>query len=166
MRLKKELLSERILIRDMREEDASFVTSWRNDPEIKKWFMTVNDITIEQHLDWFRQEKPNRLDCMVCIRSTGKAIGTVNIRNVTSVDAEAGKMIGDKEFWGKGYASEAFKLWIDYCIKDLKLTRLFIVTNEHNISNIKLNEKLGFKKTEEQFIVNGDTYIKMEYKIN
>ena len=74
-------------------------------------------------------------------------IGILGFLNIDYIfkKAEMRKLIGDKNFRGKGYAKEATKLWIQYGIANLDLKKIYINTLEANIKNINLNEELGFK---------------------
>ena len=54
-------------------------------------------------------------------------------------------MIGDKEYWNKGYATESIKLISDHCKKKLKLRKLVAGTPSINYGMIKAFKKNGFK---------------------
>lgn len=138
------LTGERIFLRPMTREDSSFIVSWRNDPEIKKWMFNQRPLTIEEHLKWFEKPKPDRLDYVICDKENSLPIGTVNFINMEAKRAEAGKMLGDKNYWGGGFAREAFSLWLNAGFKILKLQTIYVKTMTANTANIKLNEKLGF----------------------
>ena len=60
--------------------------------------------------------------------------------------AEAGKLIGEQDYWGKGYAKEAFRIWIDFGFNNLSLKKIIVKTNVKNSKNIGLNLSLGFNK--------------------
>lgn len=48
-----------------------------------------------------------------------------------------------KEFWGKGYATEAAERVLEYAFKDLGLTRVVAVAFPENLSSINVMKKLG-----------------------
>ena len=55
-------------------------------------------------------------------------------------------MIGNKKYRGKGYAKEAYTLWLKYGFSELNLEEIYGRTMIDNISNIKLNENRIQKK--------------------
>lgn len=143
---RKVIRGKRVFLRPIELDDAVNIVKWRNDPEIKRWMFNQDQITLETHLNWFHSLKSNRIDYVICDIENEKPIGTLNFINIKYKKAEAGKMLGDKEYWGKGYAKEAFKLWIDFGFSELGLEVITVQTMAENIGNIKLNEKLAFKE--------------------
>jgi len=138
---------KKVYLRQMTIDDAKTIVEWRNDPEIQKWMFTQDKLTLEKHLDWFKNRK-NRIDFIICDLESGKAIGTVNFINIQEKRAEAGKMLGDKNFWGGGFAKEAFILWLNIGFIDFHFEEIYVKTMSHNLPNIGLNKKLGFTKKE------------------
>ncbi len=59
--------------------------------------------------------------------------------------AELRKLIGEPAQRGKGFGREASKLWIRYGLDGLGLRKIYLNTLETNISNVRLNEELGFR---------------------
>lgn len=148
------LYSDRIYLRKMIKDDASSIVEWRNDPEIKKWMFNQEDLTIEKHLEWHKKQiASNRIDYMIYDIKNKQCIGTVNFINIKGGQAEAGKMLGNKNYWGGGYAKEAFRLWLNHGFDNLRFKKISVRTLINNIPNIKLNENLGFK-IKEKIIIN------------
>lgn len=139
------LKGEKIFLREMTTDDAEFIVKWRNDPAIQKWMFNQDIITIEGHLNWF-EKRENRIDYMICEVESGNPIGTVNFINIEYKRAEAGKMLGDKNYWGGGYAKEAFILWLNIGLNELGFDEIYVKTMSHNKPNIGLNRKLGFEE--------------------
>ena len=53
-------------------------------------------------------------------------------------------MIGDKSFWGNGYASEAWALVVDYAFNRLGLRKLTAGVVSGNRASLKALQNLGF----------------------
>lgn len=156
------IFGERVSLRKLTEDDAAAIVQWRNDPEIQKWMFNQNELSIDSHIAWFKKQKhENRLDFIICDRITGEGIGTVNYINIDGDQAEAGKMLGNRKYWGSGYAKEAFRLWLNFGFVELGLEKIYVKTMKNNTPNIKLNQKLGFKLKEEAVI----KYSEVEFKI-
>ena len=70
--------------------------------------------------------------------------GYMNIDNISQT-ADVGIFIGDKNYWNKGYGTEAFSLLLDYGFKALNLHNIFLKVYSYNKRAIKSYEKIGFK---------------------
>ena len=134
------ILGNRLMLRPMAESDASLIVQWRNDPEIMKWMFAQEKITIDSHLNWFYSRGSGRIDYMICLKEANRPIGTVNFSDIDKAakSAEAGKMLGDRTQWGKGYAKEAFAMWLNFGFFHLDLEAIYIRTFASNSANICL----------------------------
>lgn len=59
-------------------------------------------------------------------------------------DAWLGVGIGDRNYWGRGYGSEAVRLTLDYAFDELNLQRVSLTTLEANGRGRRAYEKCGF----------------------
>jgi len=57
-----------------------------------------------------------------------------------------GVVIYNPDYWGGGYGSEAFRLYIDYLFTNTELHRLGITTWSGNTRMIKTAERIGMKE--------------------
>lgn len=137
------LIGKKIFLREMTIDDSKYIVNWRNDDEILKWMFNREKITFDSHIKWFKNRK-NRIDYLICEIGTEKPIGSVNFNFLDKEYVEAGKMLGDKKYWGGGYAKEAFILWLNYGFNFLKIKNIYVQTKINNKSNIGLNMNLGF----------------------
>ncbi|MBU8919269.1 GNAT family N-acetyltransferase [Bacillus sp. FJAT-29953] len=75
-------------------------------------------------------------------------IGTIGLYRIL-LDPLQSAIIGyslSKNHNGKGYATEAVKLVLDYAFTTLKLHRIEAGVMQHNIGSIRVLEKAGFEK--------------------
>ena len=72
-------------------------------------------------------------------------------------------MIGDKTEWGKGYGTQAIRLFVDYLFKEVNLHRVFLRVYETNPAGIRCYEKVGFQHegTQREAIFKHGRYIDM-----
>lgn len=68
-------------------------------------------------------------------------LGPINWNHLT---AEIGILIGEKSYWGRGYASEAISLLSDFAFNEIKLKKLTAGCYEQNIGSFKAFLKEGF----------------------
>jgi RimJ/RimL family protein N-acetyltransferase len=59
-------------------------------------------------------------------------------------DLFVGIGIGDREFWGKGYGTDAMKVILRYAFMELNVRRVSLSTFEYNPRAIRSYEKAGF----------------------
>lgn len=144
--------SGRIYLREMTEQDSTYLILWRNDPDIKKWFFNKKKLTLSEHLKWFKSTRDSRIDYIICDKNKDIPIGTLNYKNIFNDTAEIGKMIGDKKYWGKGIGRESFILWLDFGINVLGFNTIYSKTLANNVRNIRLNERFGFKVIDEAYV--------------
>jgi RimJ/RimL family protein N-acetyltransferase len=59
-------------------------------------------------------------------------------------DALVSIAIGEREYWSKGYGSDAMQVMLRYVFAELNLRRLTLIVFEHNPRAIRSYEKAGF----------------------
>ncbi len=59
-------------------------------------------------------------------------------------DALVSIAIGEREYWSKGYGTDAMQVMLDYVFNELNLRRLTLIVFEHNPRAIRSYQKAGF----------------------
>ena len=140
-----EFKTERLIIRGIRDVDASKIVEWRSDYNVYRFFKNPHKITIEEHLSWFNSiylYDNNRFDFICIEKSSNNKIGVCGMVIKENV-AEINYLIA-KEAQHRGYAGEAVKALID-CIRDIcSIDKIIAEIHEDNVSSISLVKKLGF----------------------
>ncbi len=139
------IISEKLIIRKYNKEtDKEILKKWLTDEKSKLFLLSrtsANNLNIDK-LD----NDENHLFGLVTLKN-GTPIGLLALLNIDRKNkkAEMRKLIGNSEYRGRGFAKEATRLWIDYCLNVFGLKKIYINTLEINIQNISLNRHLGFK---------------------
>ena len=108
--------TERLLIRPYLPSDAEDMFTLRSQPEVMKWTSSkIPDADIDMTREWMAPAIPplNGDTFRFAIEehsNPGRLIGIIGSR--FSEPPECGYMLR-KEMWGKGYATEALKAWVD-----------------------------------------------------
>ena len=91
---------------------------------------------------------PQNLVLAIVAKDTGTHIGNIALQNIDPVsrNAEYSIVIGDKNYWGKGVASEASQLLFAHGFNALNLHRIYCGTSSTNAAMQKLAAKLGMKE--------------------
>jgi RimJ/RimL family protein N-acetyltransferase len=160
------LESSRIrLVKFTKEFVTKEYIEWLNNQEITKFLCTgripidISEITIPSGTNDLR------FAIMVKLDSTDKEtyIGTVSLGKIDWIarHGEIGYMIGDKNVWGKGIATEVVQVILEYGFKRLNLHKIEAGVVDGNIGSIKALEKNGFKeygRIPDDYFVEGKYY--------
>jgi RimJ/RimL family protein N-acetyltransferase len=135
---------EHILLRKfINPKDLLKSKEWLSD-ENGRWFLLSSSYLRQRTIEEVLNDERNILSVIQLDNSV--PIGLMGFLDIDKVHrkAEMRKLIGEKEFRGKGYAKEATMLWIEYGLNTLGLKKIYINTIESDIRNITLNRELGF----------------------
>lgn len=110
----------------------------------------ANRFSARQITEWIRkdQEKDPPPYYLFSIRTLvdDQLIGFTSLDNNTfpNGDGFVGIGIGEREFWGKGYGTDAMQVILRYAFQELNLRRVSLDTFEYNPRAIRSYEKAGF----------------------
>jgi RimJ/RimL family protein N-acetyltransferase len=133
-------------------DDASQYAEWLNSEEVFKYLLTgTNIISFESEKEVLLRLSKEHVYGIVDIESE-ILIGNVGLININHIHktSEVGIFIGNKEYWGKGYGTEALQLLIDYSFRILGLENIMLRVFDYNVRARKSYEKVGFKKIGER----------------
>lgn len=146
------LEGERIYMRRIESEDLKNAQRWVNNPEIRKYLGAVFPFDAIEEENWHanRPRGPFACDLVFAIRlKEGDVhIGNMGVHGIDWVNrfATTGTVIGEKEYWGKGYAHEAKMLLLEYLFNSLGLNRVQSVVLAPNERSRKCLAKSGYKE--------------------
>ncbi len=92
-------------------------------------------------------EKENEFAFSIRTLAEDRLIGDVGLGGVfwNHGDTYLGIGIGEREFWSKGYGSDAMKVALRYAFHELNLRRVTLNVFEYNPRAIRCYEKIGFQ---------------------
>jgi len=159
------LVGERLYLRLLEESDmGDEYLGWLNDAEVTRYLETGNfpstPHTLRKYVEHFQNSTTDLLFAIID-RGTDQHIGNVTLNRINWIHrtADTGLMIGRKEFWGRGYAFEAWSLIIEYAFRRLGLQKVVAGTVANNTASIVTLEKLGFKMEgtfRREYFINGE----------
>jgi len=151
--LMKAIETERLLLRDLVTNDQDAVHEFSSDPEVVR-FMDWGPNTKDETIGFIkrsisaRNEKPRHNYTLAIIqKDTGKLIGSCRIvvSNVENREGWLGYCL-NRNFWGKGYATETTRGLMKFGFEKLNLHRLFALCDPGNSASAHVLEKSGMKK--------------------
>lgn len=124
---------------------------WLQDPDIMKTinrFEYLMPIRFEAIRDYCENLWRSKTDLFFAIHlvDADTFIGTARVSQIDwhSRTADVGIMIGEKQVWGKGYASDAISTLCHYLFDTLDIRKITAGAMAVNGSMIKVFEKQGF----------------------
>jgi ribosomal-protein-alanine N-acetyltransferase len=145
------LESARVYLREVRLSDADDrYYRWMNDPEVTSFlesrFYPISVESLRQYVT-DRQTDRDSVFLAIIAKENDLHIGNVKLGPIDWIHrrAEIGILVGEKSLWGRGYATEAIRLVVDYAFRALDLHKVTAGCYENNLGSQKAFEKAGFK---------------------
>lgn len=141
---------DRLYLREVRSEDVNGdYYQWMNDPEITRYTESrFYPYSLEQLRAYVASLDGKREAVFLAIieKSSQRHVGNIKLGNIDWIHrrADIGVIVGAKDCWGRGYASEAIALISDYAFKKLNLHKVWAGCYANNLGSIKAFKKAGF----------------------
>ena len=145
-----ELRGGKVVLRDKRLEDAWMDYLWRSDEEIARLDAAYPlKMKFEEFLRLFRDQlrypTPSSGRFGVDTQD-GQYIGNCMYYDMDTVNkqAEVGIVIGDRDYWSRGYGYDAVVTILDHLFSNTSMERLYLHTLEWNKRAQRAFQKCGF----------------------
>ena len=161
------LTGEKVALREKRLTDAPRDYAWRTDPELAQ--LDAASPLRMSYPDYLRVfEDELRFPTPWSRRLTIETLDNVQIGNCMYYDidfvgrkTELGILIGDRDYWGRGYGTDAVLTLLDHIFETTQMTRVYLHTLDWNIRAQRSFAKCGFVPVR-QVRRNGMDFILME----
>lgn len=137
-----------IQIRPWQKQDAQALASIANNRKI--WNnvrdQLPNPYTVMDALQWMSHIKDHQPVQNMAIVNNGMVVGNIGCKlqeDVYRKSIEIGYFVGE-EHWGKGIATVAIEMFVQYLILNFQPIRIYAEVFEHNRSSMKVLQKNGF----------------------
>jgi RimJ/RimL family protein N-acetyltransferase len=144
------LRGDRIVLRPLEREHLARCVKWFNDPEVTQYLGMYLPMTEMAEEKWIEDTATDRTRVNFVIEAIegefSKPIGSTGLENINTKDHSAtfGIAIGDKDYWSKGYGTEAARLLVNYGFEQLNLHRVNSFVIGFNDRSLNLHKSLGF----------------------
>lgn len=140
----------KVILRKKKVDDAWKDYEWKKDPELAHLDATLPinvpfSIYLTSYTDDLRYSSSG--DYRFAIETLdGVHIGNCSCYNVNLLraDAELGIIIGDKEYWDKGYGTDAVQTLVNHVFKKGRINTIYLHTLEENDRAQKCFKRCGF----------------------
>ncbi|WP_101843588.1 GNAT family N-acetyltransferase [Halobacillus sp. Marseille-P3879] len=146
---------ERIKLRKLTSADTETYHRWRNNDEVMRFTNpSLDKYTYKETEEYIENllESPSSKSYLIELIQSKKPLGVTSLINIDykNRNAECIIDIGEHEYWGSGYGTEALQLLINYSFMELNLHKVYLRVFSFNERAISLYEKMGFRIEGEQ----------------
>lgn len=147
--------------------------NWLNDIEVTEFnrhrVFPNNELKTRKYIENVQLSDQNIVLALID-KKAEKHIGNIAIQNIDFINSNSdiSIIIGEKEFWGKSYAYEAYTVIIKHIFECLNIHKVYLGTSSSNIAMQKIAEKLNMKKDgikRDALYKNGKYYDIYEYSL-
>ncbi|MGE5583067.1 MAG: GNAT family N-acetyltransferase [Bacillota bacterium] len=143
-----ELRGKKVQLRPLEVKDLPKMVLWNLDDEIQSFVdcSLPNDLLSLER--WYSENVPDRHYQIFAIETVdGELIGDLELDHIcwSKREAELRIRIGEKDFWGKGFGSEALHLILDHFLVGKRFYRIYLRVYDFNHRAIGCYLKNGFK---------------------
>lgn len=139
-----------VYLRPIEIGDVPDFYRWMNDPEVTQYLMRVFPLTELEEREWVEKQKTNPKNVVLGIVDAKRhtLIGVIGLHKIDYIHgyAETGTSIGEKEYWSKGYGTEAKMLLLEYAFNTLGLRNVLSRVIAFNGRSLRYAEKCGYKQ--------------------
>ena len=131
-------------------DHLNLYAKWWNSPGIRKYARAVfprSKEDLKKTLEPPESRMRERIFFEIWHKADNKPIGYAGLEDIRWFDRRASLfyVIGEKEYWGKGFATEASLLIVNYGFNELNLHKITAGAFSPNRASIRVLEKVGFQ---------------------
>lgn len=144
------LIGRRIYLRRIERGDLEGkYFQWLNDQEVTRWMQNgIFPNSMESMEQYYESQATSRTNIIfaIVLKDCDRHIGNIGLHNIHNVfrSAEIGIVIGEKDCWGQGIATEAISLLVRHAFLRMNLNRLSSGAVLKNPGSIRAFEKAGY----------------------
>jgi RimJ/RimL family protein N-acetyltransferase len=152
------LKGEKVVLRPVRRTDIEYFLKWFNDPEVTQYlsmYLPMTEMAEEKFIEDLGSAATGTRVMFVIETiedNKYKPIGSIGLSNIHPKNHNAvfGIAIGEKDYWSKGYGTEAARLIIRYGFEQLNLHRITSSAFSFNERSVRLHKSIGFTEEGKQ----------------
>ena len=142
------LRGELVTLRAFRTEDLAALNSYANDVETELFSGgdPPSPRPLESTAELWERRRSDRATVDFIIEADGRVIGECGLFAADTVarTVEFGITLGDKNYWGRGYGTEATRLAVDYAFTMRNVRKVHLNVLANNPRAMAAYSKVGF----------------------
>lgn len=148
------LETERLILRPFIESDAADVLEYLREPAVNCFAGMKLHSLEDAEAEMKKRAGETEYYFAIVLKNTGKVIGEIDAypergepHDTTSAfDTFSPCWMLNEVYQGKGYAYEAARAFFDYLFREKGARRIYVYTEDYNLSSQHLCEKLGMRR--------------------
>jgi RimJ/RimL family protein N-acetyltransferase len=142
------LETERLILRKFEERDIDAIFAMRSDADMMRFIREPQNR--DETISWLKLVSSHWKNekvgfCAVIEKASGQVIGWCGLWRLKETgETEVGYAIA-KEYWGRGFAAEAARCFLEYGFTELNLEKIVAVARPENTASRRVMEKLGMR---------------------
>ncbi|MGB2694811.1 MAG: GNAT family protein [Dehalococcoidia bacterium] len=135
--------------RELADVDRAY--AWINDREVTRHLIARYPLSRADEEQWLKNTPTNSVGNGVALAietQDGTHIGNIDLHPVASEDRHAalGVMIGEKDYWSKGYGTDAIVTLLRFAFDEMNLNRVWLTVDDRNERARACYRKCGFRE--------------------
>ncbi len=142
------LSGKKIILRPRdKQKDLKKVVYWINNQEVIQYLAARFPQTRKEEEEWLDRKRENDITLAIETKK-GLYIGNIGLHQIDYLNgtAEIGIMIGDKDYWSKGFGFDAEMTLLNYGFNTLNLRKIAHRAELRNEKSVGLAKKCGGTK--------------------
>jgi RimJ/RimL family protein N-acetyltransferase len=147
------IVTERLELREFNQADWVLVHEYASDPEVTRYVgwgpNSLEDTKnfILRAMSYQREEPRRKFDLAITLKEGNTLIGGCSIR-VSDPDNREGSIgyLLRRQFWGRGYATEASQALLDFGFGKLGMHRISAWCDVENTASSRVLERIGMQR--------------------
>jgi RimJ/RimL family protein N-acetyltransferase len=145
------LEGKRIYLREVRVSDVNEnYHEWMNSPDVTKYLESrfrANSLESLREYVSAKTDDRDNVFLAIVLKDGDRHIGNIKLGPIDWIHrhADIGILIGEKDCWGKGFATEAIKAIVDYAFTVLNLHKLTAGCYSVNQGSARAFQRVGFE---------------------
>lgn len=145
-------LGEKVELAAVQREYLPKYVEWLNDWEVAQFLMPgiLAPFNLDDETEWYenRHKKEGNYLFAILTLTEKKLIGNCGLHNADLKNRSAtfGIVIGEKEYWSKGYGTDATRTLLRFGFSELGLNRVELEVYDFNPRAMRAYEKAGFRR--------------------
>ena len=146
------IYGNRVRLRAIERQDIPTFVRWFNDPEVRQYILMFAPMSTAQEERWFESLQDRRDEFLFAIEAHAGDewihIGNTGLHNIDWKERSAifGIVLGEKDYWGRGYGTDATRAMLGFAFETLNLHRVELEVFDFNPRAIRCYEKAGFRR--------------------
>ncbi len=143
------LKGHKVVLRPVEETDLPHMQRWINDAEITRGLLQIFPMSMQDEREWLEKMRKNATGFILAIETqAGRHIGSMGMHGISWRDGTAftGTLIGEKDCWGQGYATDAKMQLLHFAFHTLNLRKIYSSALEFNTASWRYNLKCGYRE--------------------